>query len=89
MCRYVLKYYYLNESRHFIVVIILEVLEVVLRGAGEGGELGAVAELHVGVAEGGEALQQDLLARDLLLARHAAHLAGKVSAKFRGNFHNI
>ena len=65
---------HLNESRHFIVVIILEVLEVVLRGAGEGGELGAVAELHVGVAEGGEALQQDLLARDLLLARHAAHL---------------
>ena len=65
---------HLNESRHFIVVIILEVLEVVLRGAGEGSEVGAIAELHVGVAEGGEALQQDLLTRDLLLARHAAHL---------------
>ena len=74
MCRYVVKYMHLNESRHFIVVIILEVLEVVLCGAGEGCELGAVAELHVGVAEGGEALQQDLLTRDLLLARHAAHL---------------
>ena len=65
----------LNEARHLIIVVIEEVVIIlVVCVPAEGHDVRAVAELHVAVSEGSEALEQDLLTRDLFLARHFANL---------------
>ena len=73
---------FLYKARHLIVIaVILKVLLKVLIVSIESDDLRAVAELHVGVGEDSEALQEDLLAGDLLLARHLAHLQQEVRWK--------
>ena len=65
----------LNEAGHILIVIIREVIIIIVVGVpAEGHDVGAIAELHVGVGESGVALEKDLLTRDLLLARHLANL---------------
>ena len=65
----------LNEARHLIIVVIKEVVIILIVGVpAEGHDVGAVAKLHVAVAEGSVALEQDLLTRDLFLTRHFANL---------------
>ena len=66
----------LYQARHviFITIIIIVLLIQLLTVAVEGHQLGAVTELHVRVPEDSEALEEDLLAGNLLLARHSAHL---------------
>ena len=73
---------FLYKARHLIVIaVILKVLLKVLIVSIESDDLRAVAELHVGVGEDSEALQEDLLAGDLLLARHLAHLQPEIRWK--------
>ena len=72
----------LYQARHifFIAIIIIIVLLVcVPLVAIESDDLRAVTELHVGVAEDSKTLEEDLLAGDLLLAGHPAHLGQNIS----------
>ena len=64
----------LNEAGHLIIVIIKEVIVILLSIAAEGHDVGALTELHMAVAQRCVALEQDLLAGDLLLAWHLADL---------------
>ena len=71
----------LYQARHifFIAIIIKVLLVCVPLVAIERDDLRAVTELHVGVAEDSKTLEEDLLAGDLLLAGHPAHLGQNIS----------
>ena len=73
----------LYQARHvfFITVLIVLILKLLVPVPVERDQLSAVTELHVRVAEDRQALEEDLLAGDLLLARHLAHLQPKVRWK--------
>ena len=74
----------LYQARHvfFITIIIVLIIKLLVLVPIERDQLRAVTELHVGVAEDRKALEEDLLAGDLLLAWHLADLTERENISF-------
>ena len=69
----------LYQARHvfFITVLIVLILKLLVPVPVKRDQLSAVTELHVRVAKDRQALEEDLLAGDLLLAGHLADLTDR------------